>query len=48
LKSGKSAYVEGTIDLSKISASAYGIIVEIITNDPRIPVGEVRVSGQIE
>jgi hypothetical protein len=47
LKSGKSAYVEGIVDLSKISAPAYGVVVELITNDPRIPIGEVRVSGQI-
>lgn len=45
LKSGRSAYVEGEVDLGKIATSAYGVIVEIITNDPRVPVDQVRLSG---
>lgn len=46
LKSGKSGYVEGEVDLSKITGPAYGIDVELITNDYLMPIAKVRVSGQ--
>lgn len=46
LKPGKQSYVEGEVDMRKVQGPAFGYIVKIVTSDPRVPVSEVRISGQ--
>lgn len=47
LKPDAKGVIEGEIDLKDIEAPAFAYIVEIVGNDPRMPVKEVRVAGQI-
>lgn len=46
LKPGKTGTVEGTIDLNDVDGPAFGYIIELISNDPLLPVATVRVTGQ--
>lgn len=48
IKPGKKGEVTGEIDASLISDDAFGIIVEVITDDPLHPVSTVRLAGQIK
>lgn len=46
LKPGGKGFVEGYIDLAQVQGPAFGFIIEIITDDPLLPVATVRVTGQ--
>lgn len=45
VKAGKSARIEGYVDLTDITAPAYSFIIEVITDDPLQPVAKIRISG---
>lgn len=48
LAPGKKAKVEGVVDVAAQSGKAFGLLVDMITNDPVSPVKSVRVSGEIK
>lgn len=48
LAPGKKAKVEGVLDVSALEGKAFGLLVDMITDDPVSPVKSVRVSGEIK
>ncbi len=48
LAPGKKAKVEGTVDVAALEGKAFGLLVDMITDDPVSPVKSVRVSGEIK
>lgn len=48
LAPGRKAKVKGVIDVSVQKGKAFGLLVDMITNDPVSPVRNVRISGEIK
>ena len=48
LAPGKKAKVEGVLDVSQIERNAFGLLVDMISDDPISPIKSVRISGEIK